>query len=247
MKTIFPRLVFIGATGALLMAVHAAEAPDNSTATVLQTPLKVIKRLEAVYPQRLMQQGITHGEATVIIRVDATGRLTDWLVTSYTHQGFADEAVRVLQQWQFEPSRVNGRPVESVANITYQFNVNGVLVVQKYGDVTPPTIRDYTDRRYAYQPCPPQNLDHLLTPRHVVMPAFSLRTNEHGASGSVVVVFYIDETGKARFPIAVKATNDAMAGAAVAAVGQWQFEPPTSKGKPVLVQASQEFSFVPEG
>lgn len=54
------------------------------------------------------------------------GRLTDWLVTSYTHQGFADEAVHVLQQWQFEPSRINGEPVDTVANITYQFDVRAV-------------------------------------------------------------------------------------------------------------------------
>jgi len=32
---------------------------------------------------------------------------------------------------------------------------------------------------------------------------------------------------------------------AIAAVEQWQFEPPTRQGKPVIVCANQEFSFVP--
>jgi hypothetical protein len=39
--------------------------------------------------------------------------------------------------------------------------------------------------------------------------------------------------------------NEELAAAAITAVSQWQFEPPTSKGRPVLVLAHQDFEFKP--
>jgi hypothetical protein len=39
--------------------------------------------------------------------------------------------------------------------------------------------------------------------------------------------------------------NEELAAIAITAVSQWQFDPPTSKGKPVLVLAQQDFSFNP--
>ena len=60
--------------------------------------------------------------------------------------------------------------------------------------------------------------------------------------------FLIDEEGRVRLPAVSRATNEAneeLAAAAVTAVTQWRFEPPTAKGKPVLVRAQQDFAFQP--
>ena len=60
--------------------------------------------------------------------------------------------------------------------------------------------------------------------------------------------FYIDPQGRVRIPSVSRETieaNPGLAAAAVTAVSQWQFAPPVSNGKPVLVVASQDFSFRP--
>jgi TonB family protein len=78
---------------------------------------------------------------------------------------------------------------------------------------------------------------------NVVEPVYPQELMKQGISGNIIVDFYIDETGKARFPTAMAGTNETLAGIAVAAVQQWRFIPPTAKGKPVLVQARQVFTF----
>jgi len=57
------------------------------------------------------------------------------------------------------------------------------------------------------------------------------------------VYFYIDEKGAVRMPAVDASANPYLSDIAVAAVREWRFEPPTSRGKPVLIAASQEFNF----
>jgi outer membrane biosynthesis protein TonB len=66
---------------------------------------------------------------------------------------------------------------------------------------------------------------------------------DKGVKGQVTVEYYIDETGAVRMP-AVSADDNPILGAlTVIAIGQWKFTPPTSRGKGVLVKASQVFDF----
>jgi TonB family protein len=103
-----------------------------------------------------------------------------------------------------------------------------------------------TEGRFAYQPCPAQQLDQPLKTVHVVKPVYPKELGDQGISGKVLIEFYVDEKGKTRMPTASRASNEVLAMIAIAAVEQWQFEPPTRKGKPILVCANQEFSFEPD-
>jgi TonB family protein len=245
MKTFLYHLILAGAAGALLTAAQAVEQPTDTRAAAPDVPLKIIRTVAGVFPTRVLEQGVSHGEATVVFHVDSAGKLTDWLVTSYTHRDLANEGVRVLRAWRFEPGFVAGRPVGTVASITFEFEVRGMLVIEKRPELTMPTVADYMEARYAYQPCPAERLDRRLTPIRTVKPTYPKELSDHGAIGNVRVVFYVDENGQARLPVAANAPDNVLAGMAVAAVGQWRFAPPTSQGKPVLVRACQDFSFVP--
>ena len=101
------------------------------------------------------------------------------------------------------------------------------------------------DERYSYSACRLRELDRIPIPAHVVPPTppkGGLRDKR-----TITVEFYIDEEGRVRMPaIDREEPDDAYAAAAVAAVEQWQFEPPTRKGLPVLVLARQDFAFVPK-
>jgi len=61
--------------------------------------------------------------------------------------------------------------------------------------------------------------------------------------GSVNVEFYIDETGAVRLPSLAPGENLELGSLAIAALSQWRFNPPTSRGRAVLVKAVQTFNF----
>jgi TonB family protein len=61
----------------------------------------------------------------------------------------------------------------------------------------------------------------------------------------VVVDFYVDQDGRIRMPVIMSATHDFLAQAAVDALNQWRFKPPTLAGQPVAVRVEQEFVFSP--
>jgi len=243
MKTSLLHVILSFSLGALLSPVHAAEAP---AANLGDAPLKIVEKYNPAFPSRLLQQGIVRGEAQIIFLVDATGKLGDHLITAYTHKDFAEVALMAIKTWKFAPSLAQGKPIGTVVDMRFIFEMNGVVVIDRKPGLILASEQWETEGRFAYQPCPARQLDQPLKAVHVVKPIYPKELGDQGIDGKVLVEFYIDETGKARLPTASRASNEMLAMIAIAAVEQWQFEPPTRQGKPVLVCANQEFSFEPE-
>lgn len=229
-------ILLLGILG-LLTPVFAAEPASAPTSG---RHFKIIQTVAPTYPVQMSLEGISHGSTKAVLHVDANGQLADFLVVAYTNQAFADETARVIQKWKFEPEYINGEPIGTIMTITFNFEVKGVMVVQRYGGYNPffENLKDYD-----YQACSLKNLDSIPTPVSVVAPTYYKELADNGVEGKVVVDFYIDEKGKTRFVATSPGVNDALAGIAVAAVQKWQFAPPTRKGKPVLVHAQQTFDF----
>jgi outer membrane biosynthesis protein TonB len=57
------------------------------------------------------------------------------------------------------------------------------------------------------------------------------------------VEFFVEKDGSVREVTPVGAPHALLAQISKEAVLQWKFEPPTSKGRPVRFEASQEFRF----
>ena len=94
--------------------------------------------------------------------------------------------------------------------------------------------------------CPATELDRPLAATHVVQPRHpGLALRPVQPTGSVVIDFYVDATGRARMPVATRATHEAFAIAAVEALMEWQYAPPTRNGAPVVVRVVQQFNFKP--
>ena len=87
-----------------------------------------------------------------------------------------------------------------------------------------------------------RDFDRIPVPLHTVTPAYP---KELAAQGDVTVEFYIDEQGAVRMPSVIGGPPRLLAELAVDSVRQWKFEPPTSKGRPVLVCVRQVFRFKP--
>lgn len=212
-------------------------------------PVKVNQRQEAVYPSSLVSVGLKSGSASVAIAVDDAGHLTDYLVTAYTHPAFADSAVAALKKWTFEPAMIHGFPRNSKSDLTFRFQMEGVVVVTmtslSYGEMLHLKLAPGS---YAYRACTLGELDHIPIPTKIVNPVYQDKLARSSRGGHVLVSFYIDEQGHVRMPSVSKETNDAneeLAALAVTAVSQWQFDPPMWKGRPVLVAAQQDIHFKP--
>jgi TonB family protein len=232
--------------GALILSVLAivqgAEAAGSAEAA--DVPWKINQTSQAIYPPRLMRNGVTHGEARVRVSISAAGKLTDALVVACTHRDFGNEALRTVARWRFEPEWVKGQPIGIVADIVFAFEVNGPVAIERRSPA-PNEEQDMPLDPFAYKAEGLKNLDHIPTPTQVVAPIYPKDWSDRGIVGSATVEFYIDQSGKARIPVVTSADHSLLGASAVAAVSQWHFEPPTRAGKPVLVRAEQIFTFQP--
>jgi outer membrane biosynthesis protein TonB len=212
-------------------------------------PVQMDQRAEATFPMSLAGLGIKSGAASIAIAVDDKGQLTDYLVTAYTHPLFAQSAVAALKKWTFEAAQIHGNPRNSKADLTFKFELDGVVVVSISSlSVTELITYKLSPNSQAYAACTMAQLDRIPTPTKIVNPSYPGQLARSSRGGKVSVEFYIDELGHVRMPSTSPETieaNEELASIAVASVGEWQFDPPLRKGKPVLVLAHQDFTFKP--
>jgi len=237
MKTSFILLLALGLVASAGPAQTLMPSADRQS-------VKIIETVTPVFPFELPELGYMNGEARIAIAVDETGKLTDWLIVGYTHRRFAEESVNAIKQWEFEPARVRGKPVSVQIELAISFETSGVVI--STSDISL-AMQRYANRlfknRDAYEPCTMKELDRIPTPRNAVSPAYGEDLAKKGVKGTVVVDFFIDETGTLRMPAIQRADFDELASLAIGAMQQWKFEPPTRRGVPVLVRAKQVFHF----
>jgi TonB family protein len=235
----------------LLLALGAALTAGAQSPFPDYVPVSMVQTEEATFPAELVTIGIKSGAATVAVAIDETGHLTDYLVTGYTHPAFATHAVAALKQWKYEAAQIRGRPRNSKADLTFDFQVKGVVVVSFSAETRAEIFRaKIVPNSEGYHACTLAQLDRIPTPTKIVNPAYGPADARSSRGGVVSVEFYIDETGRVRMPsvsLETNENNEALAAIAISSVGQWQFEPPLVRGRPVLVLAHQDFSFKPAG
>lgn len=195
------------------------------------------------FPLQLMRRGITSGEVQVMLKIGPDARLLDTLVTAYTHKGFAEATLAALPKGIYQPQRIDGEAVTTLAQLTVRFEVNGLVVIERYAS---DENREIFVGAFAYKTCDPERLDQPLQAIVSPSPAYPRELREQGVQGRVIVQYYIDESGRVRMPMIDQADNEALASLTLQAIEHWQFAPPSSHGRPVLVRARQEFLFAPK-
>lgn len=215
-------------------------------ATQATAALESIRIETTVLPQMppsLLIRGVTEGRVVVAIDIDAEGKLTDQLVVGYTHEQLVKPIVAALKEWQYQPARRDGVPVPAQVELTVTMSATGLVV--SYTGVE--MMDAYFDRMLGdpmkYRLSSPKEIDRVPVRTNTVSPKYAEEALKQGVRGKVQVHFYIDENGTARMPAVDHTDHPYLAEIAVAAVREWKFEPPTTKGHPVMVAASQEFSF----
>jgi TonB family protein len=227
----------------LLVSARAAEQPKTA-ADAPNHGFKIHRTSAVQYPIALLRDGIAHGEARVLLNVNSEGHLVESLVVAFTQEPFAKAALEAIRQWTYEPARVNGEPVGTIVDCSFRFDVSGVLMVERFG-TSLFEKRDTFGDNFVYRPYGMTELDRIPTPQHVEEPVYTKEWIEQGMRGQVAIDFYIDEKGAVHMPSVATTANPHLAAAAIAAVSNWRFAPPTHKGRPVLAHCEQVFNFEP--
>ncbi|HUL55145.1 MAG TPA: TonB family protein [Opitutaceae bacterium] len=238
MKT-FPMLTLV--VGALLPGSLLAQIPS---APRDWQPLGVEQTVDPIFPHRLLDLGVTTGIANVAVNTDATGKLVECLVVGYTQPEFAEAAVTAIKQWKFDPARLHGQPVGTIAELVFNFEARGVVVSSvNLLEQFEGRLMRMTENRFVYRPRSLRELDRAPVATVTVAPRYPSTLAERGVKGTVTIDFFIDETGAVRMPAASANEDFTLTALAIDALSQWKFTPPTSHGRGVLVKASQEFHF----
>ena len=226
--------------GVLALTLTAGAAEDY-------VPMKIIQTVPVTPSRRATDFGISRGEVIISLQIDEQGKLSDYLVTAYSHPLLAESAVQAVKKWSYEPAWIRGHPHSATVDLTFEFESRGLVVVDM-------TINSYVEMQaialrpgaYAYRAHKMRDLDRIPNLVKVIQPLYDVGSVK--TPTKVTVQFYIDEEGRVRLPAVSRAMNEAnepLAASALQAVSQWRFEPPLAKGSPVLVAASQEFNFRP--
>lgn len=217
---------------AVVAAAGLTSLSASPAAPFAHPTLKVVNVPMPAYPTRLQFGGIHQGSVELLFEVGTDGTVSDWLITAYTHRDFARSTEVVVPKWTFQPS-----DIVHVVELTLNFETRGVIALVRYSGM------NLEGRGYVYRPCAPAELDQRPRPVNLVSPAYSDRMAADGAVGVVQVYYYIDQRGRVRMPYTTSTAHPLLAALVVDAVKQWQFEPPTCRGRPTLVKAEQAFRF----
>jgi periplasmic protein TonB len=109
-------LILILIYSALLMISNGALSQKTNQETLSYEPPAVVSATEAVYPITSVASGTVVLEAAL----DEGGAITNVRVVRGI-PSLAEEAIRALRQWKFQPARLNNHPIASRVPVGFVF------------------------------------------------------------------------------------------------------------------------------
>lgn len=230
---------------ALCFATLALVAPPLTAATTELTPPRIKQTTAVAFPPSLLYRGVREGNAELVFLVDADGQLRDCMAIGYSHPAVAESALVAFRTWTFQPARRDGEPVPFRGQVSLELAVDGMVVINNVHDVNAKFMSRLDWRDSTSRLASAGEVDQLPVPLEASPPALPESYRGKDVTGTVLVDFYIDETGRVRMPAIARADDPALADVAMAAVSEWRFAPPTRDGRPVKVRARLPFEFGP--
>lgn len=241
LKRFFPAL-------ACMVAIHAAATdpiidPDASW----RERFKITER--PVFPPGLAARGVTRGSASFLILVNRDAQLEDFVLLEASHLDVGKSIARVLPEWEFMPTLIDGAPVNAMSRVTINIRSSGSVAMLSVGDdlenLFPGGVKTVGEGQSVYRVAAMEDLDYLPELLHVVQPPPPPVDAIRGDRVNIVFGMFIDEAGKVRMPMLQEAGEgnvDLQVLESVQhALKQWRFTPPTIEGRPVTVRVQQPF------
>jgi hypothetical protein len=235
------RVIFVA-----VLALTGPALSDGASASDLwdERSLRITQTVPANFPAALAAEGVSEGEVRAVLHVDARGKLLDCLVTAYTGRELADALLAVVPEWRYEPPRQRGEAVGARTEAVFAFQARGMVVSLTPTDSLAAAANRLVKPVVTSLLCRPSELDEPVRVLDVVEPQHPrIDVELNSGRPTVTVDFYIDTTGRVRVPAVLRATHELYAVAAIDALTQWRFMPPTRHGRAVIVRATQVFWF----
>jgi TonB family protein len=228
----FPILLILAAAAQAMAAFESIKlSPDNTSPQ---------------FPASLITAGVTEGHVTFAISISPEGQLNDSIVLAYTHEPFVRVCRDVMKEWKITPARLDGEAVPIQMELRFDFKREGVVETNSINisnHFLNTTFAGRAERQLAYRLPRGNELDKAPVRVTTVDPEYAREAEKQGVRGKVQVYFYIDEKGEVRLPSVTVDSNPYLSDIAVTALRRWRFEPPTSRGTPVMIAATQQFDF----
>lgn len=204
-----------------------------------EVPPKVLTREEPEFPRSMARSGV-RGEVEVGFFVDQSGHVIDPFVLHSTNPAFDAPALVAVRQWTFTPGTRDGEPTKMRMAVTLNFtNRRRMGGGTEAFEVTGAKDQSKLPPEFRYD-TPPK-------PRGTVLAVYPYQELRDGVSGKAMVAFLINSHGRIQEAQATGATNPEFAGALVAAVEAFQFDPALKDGKPTRTIMTMELEFSVNG
>jgi uncharacterized protein len=106
-------------------AVQARLSPKMSTTSLSVQKQRLLKSVSPKYPQDLLERGAS-GFVDIIFSIDKNGTTYDQMIYFTSEKGFGKAALNALRKFQYEPLKVNGKPVAANGvSIRFVFGIEG--------------------------------------------------------------------------------------------------------------------------
>ena len=119
-----PSLGLVASSGKVLPDLSAmtpaAAAPVHRPVAAVLVPAKRLQGVAPQFPQDAQRRGES-GSVTLIITISSTGKVTDARVVN-GNPVFVPYSIAAVRQWVYSPARLDGKPVESTAEVSLRFN-----------------------------------------------------------------------------------------------------------------------------
>jgi len=217
------------AIGGGTVAAAPPAAPETGAAAALRVSVdgnvqaaKLISKVAPVYPP-LAKQAQIQGTVVLSATIGKDGKMQDLKVIK-GHPLLVQAALDAVKDWVYQPTMINGEPVE----VKTEISLNFALEPNDSGEA-PQRIRVGGNVQAA----------NLITP---VRPVYPPEAKAAGIQGTVRLQAVLAKDGTVA-DIKVLSGDPALTEAALDAVKQWVYRPTLLNGQPVEVQTTIDINF----
>lgn len=201
------------------------------------TPPKIETMVLPKYPYALLRER-KRGSAQVKLLVGVDGRVLAARVVKASQPEFGYALQAAAELFAFRPAVKDGQPTVALYGFEHEFTPSDRSLVSASDEAALQLEQKHPERLLAAN-----KLDHALKPGTTKSPQFPSGVPTEVHEGQALVELLIDEEGRVCVPRVTSASRPEFGYAAVQAVAEWRFPPPTSGGKPGAVRVSVPFAF----
>lgn len=230
------RRAFLG--GLMLWSAGLAAAVETVEATAgrkIQAPVAV-RRVAPEFPPTLKKE-LMRGSVLLECVVDTEGKAQDIKVVEASHPDFGQAAVEALEQWEFTPGTIDGRPARIRTRLPVEFQLSTEQIMESVAGR--PVFMEVRETVI-----PAVQLPSWPRPKTYFIPRYPSELEGSGKFGKAVVNITIDREGKVINPRIVKATYPEFIVPALVTALKLEFPPQVTANREVIhVNLDIQFDF----